>query len=206
MTAWYERTLFAYDCESTGVDVETARIVTASVIRITPDRVVYPYSWLVDPGVDIPAEATAVHGITTERAREDGMDPRVAVGEIAQAIGGAWFDGHPVVIFNAPYDLTVLDRELRRHGWAPLTPGPVVDPLVIDKQVDRYRRGKRTLEAACAHYVAWRAEQSASLASYFRRLGAEQDDPDEAAALLLKAAGVDGSWPLVPYTREGVPA
>lgn len=28
----------------------------------------------------------------------------------------------------------------------------MIDPLVIDKAVDRYRKGKRTLEAACAHY------------------------------------------------------
>ena len=38
-------------------------------------------------------------------------------------------------------------------GIAPLPgPGPVIDPLVIDKAVDRYRRGKRTLTATAEHY------------------------------------------------------
>jgi DNA polymerase-3 subunit epsilon len=31
-------------------------------------------------------------------------------------------------------------------------PGPIIDPLVIDKAVDRYRRGKRTLEVVAEHY------------------------------------------------------
>src|SRR5699024_4273484 len=57
------------------------------------------------------------------------------------------------VVYNAPYDLTLLDRECRRHGLEPINaPGPVIDPLVIDKTVDRYRKGKRTLEVAAAHY------------------------------------------------------
>jgi DNA polymerase-3 subunit epsilon len=58
----------------------------------------------------------------------------------------------PVLAFNACFDLTLLDRECRRHGRPGLTPGLVLDPFVIDKAVDRYRRGKRTLETQCAHY------------------------------------------------------
>ena len=59
---------------------------------------------------------------------------------------------------NARYDLSLLDRECRRHGVTPLserlggTPAPVIDPLVLDKHADRYRRGKRNLQALCAHY------------------------------------------------------
>lgn len=30
--------------------------------------------------------------------------------------------------------------------------GPVVDPYTIDRAVDRYRKGKRTLEAVCVEY------------------------------------------------------
>ena len=61
--------------------------------------------------------------------------------------------GSSIVAYNAAYDLTLLEREAVRYGHAPLPgPGPVIDPLVIDKAVDRYRRGKRTLTAAAAHY------------------------------------------------------
>src|SRR5690606_9444921 len=58
-----------------------------------------------------------------------------------------------ITVFNAPYDLSLLHREALRHGLEPLAaPSPVIDPLVIDKAVDRYRRGKRTLEVSAEHY------------------------------------------------------
>ena len=61
--------------------------------------------------------------------------------------------GSPSWSTNAPYDLSLLRFEAERHSVAPLVdPAPVVDPLVIDKAVDRYRKGKRTLEAAAAQY------------------------------------------------------
>ncbi len=60
--------------------------------------------------------------------------------------------------FNASYDLTLLDVELRRHGLATLPDRlghpvrAVLDPLVLDRHLDRYRRGKRRLADVCAHY------------------------------------------------------
>ncbi len=57
------------------------------------------------------------------------------------------------------FDLTLLSAELHRYGLPSLSdrlggaqPGPVVDPYTIDRWADRYRRGKRTLEAVCAEY------------------------------------------------------
>ena len=73
--------------------------------------------------------------------------------EIVAALRGPLEQGIPLVAYNAPYDLTLLNREALRYGIAPLvSPTPVIDPLVIDKAVDRYRKGKRTLEAASAFY------------------------------------------------------
>jgi DNA polymerase-3 subunit epsilon len=46
----------------------------------------------------------------------------------------------------------VLAREAERHGIASPVIGNVVDPLVIDKALDTYRRGKRTLEVASQLY------------------------------------------------------
>ena len=43
-------------------------------------------TWLVDPGVEIPDGATAIHRITTERARRDGRPPVHAVAEIVRAL------------------------------------------------------------------------------------------------------------------------
>ena len=82
-----------------------------------------------------------------------GSSGRGAVAEIIGALADAAGRGLPIVAYNAAYDLSVLEREAERYGLTPLPgPGPVIDPLVIDKAVDQYRRGKRTLTAAAAHY------------------------------------------------------
>jgi DNA polymerase III subunit epsilon len=145
--------LGVFDLETTGIDVETARIVTAHVglIDMTGASIVEG-AWLADPGVEIPAAASAVHGISTEQARAEGRPAAEVVAEIVAAIEAVFARGIPLVIYNAPYDLTVLDREARRHGIPSPVVGNVVDPLVIDKAVDTYRKGKRTLEAAAALY------------------------------------------------------
>lgn len=150
--SWHLAAMVGFDTETTGVDVETARIVTATVVRVD-GGVKDKREWLINPGVDIPAEATAVHGVTTEHARAAGDDPAAAVGEIMLALHNAWGEGLPVVAYNAAYDMTVLDRELRRHhGYGLDVRGPIIDPFCIDKALDPYRKGKRTLTASCAHY------------------------------------------------------
>lgn len=61
--------LAVFDLETTGVDVTSARIVTAFVGVLSVDgTLISSRSWLADPGVEIPAGAAAIHGITTERA------------------------------------------------------------------------------------------------------------------------------------------
>lgn len=153
-TGWAAGPLAAFDIESTGVDVETARVVTACVATVNVEPAEPPHGWLVNPGVEIPEEATAVHGITTAVAREQGLPPALALCAIRAALVEAWDLGRPVVVFNAPYDLTLLDRELRRHNLEPLHAiGLVVDPLVLDRHVDRFRRGPRKLDAMCQHYA-----------------------------------------------------
>ena len=151
-STWADGPMAVFDIESTGVDVTSDRIVTASVVSIqgaTP-RV---RSWLANPGIEIPASATEVHGITTEHAVAHGDDAGRVVIEVANAIIDAWALGMPVVIYNAPFDLSMLDCELRRHGYDGLTVGGlVVDPFVLDKALDRYRKGSRKLIDTARHY------------------------------------------------------
>lgn len=150
---WHERLRAGFDLETTGRDPHTARIVTASLVLVDPaGQPAASYEWLVDPGVPIPAEAAAVHGVTTEKAQAEGMPAPVAVAEIGETLRDLFTTGIPVIAFNAVYDFTVMDRELVRHGLPPLSPVPVVDPYVIDKQVDRFRKGKRTLTDVSVHY------------------------------------------------------
>lgn len=160
MTAvsWNQGRLAAFDIETTGTDVEHDRIVTAAISLIGGGADPSSHDWLVDPGIEIPAEATAVHRITTARARQEGMPARQAVEEISRLLAEQVADDVPIVAFNARFDLTILDREARRHGVDSLTDrvGPggltVIDPYILDWHLNRYRPGRRTLGVLCEIY------------------------------------------------------
>ena len=160
--SWTNGRLVAFDVETTGVDYETDRIVTAHVGAIAAQgapgarRETTTHDWLLNPGVDIPAGATEVHGITTEFARANGTPAAEAIARITDVLAIGLAGGAALVAFNARFDLTMLDRECRRHGVAPLADRQVdvhvIDPFVLDKQIARFRRGKRTLGVLCEHY------------------------------------------------------
>ena len=151
--SWFDL-LGVFDLETTGIDVETSRIVSAHVGVIDANgTVVEERAWLADPGIEIPAQASAVHGITTERARAEGRPAAEVVSQIVAALEDLVARGIAITIYNAPYDLSLLHHEAVRHGVTPLhEPVPIIDPLVLDRAVDKYRKGKRTLEAAALVY------------------------------------------------------
>ncbi|MBQ1090914.1 3'-5' exonuclease [Streptomyces sp. B93] len=159
MTCWYEGPLAAFDTETTGVDVEADRIVSAAVVvQDVPGGRPRVSRWLVNPGVPVPAAATAVHGLTEDHLQRNGRWPAPVMYEIASLLAEHAGVGRPLVVMNAPFDLTLLDRELRRHRassldrWFESAPLLVLDPRVLDKHLDRYRKGRRTLTDLCAHY------------------------------------------------------
>jgi DNA polymerase-3 subunit epsilon len=169
MTAWSEGPFVGYDLESTGVDPREARIVTAAVVYAEIGAQPRTISWLLDPGVDVPTDAAEVHGWTREEIlarvgkpghairrttgglggdREMTMAVDGALGEIAGHLASAMARENPVVIANAAYDTTLTETELTRHGIDTLTSRPtgirgVVDPMVINRQWDPYRKVKR---------------------------------------------------------------
>ncbi|MFJ4713949.1 3'-5' exonuclease [Streptomyces sp. NPDC088785] len=157
--SWHRELLVGFDLETTGTDPREARIVTGAVIEVRDGAVLGHRTWLADPGVPIPDEAVAVHGISTARATAEGEPADRVADAIATALVGYWRTGVPVVAYNAAFDLTLLSAELARYGLPSLSdrlggsdPAPVVDPYTIDRSVDRYRRGKRNLEAVCTEY------------------------------------------------------
>lgn len=159
---WWQGRMIALDLETTAPDPEEARIVTAAVVGVGGGEPTVSKTWLADPGVEIPDEAAEVHGITTEQARAEGAPIAEVVEALQIEVFAAVAKRLPIVVFNARYDFTVLDRECTRH--LPDKPGLlvpsmldqllVVDPLVLDKWLDRYRKGSRKLLDTCAHYGA----------------------------------------------------
>jgi DNA polymerase-3 subunit epsilon len=153
-TPWHLGPLASYDCETSGLDVANDRIVTAALVRANGETL----RWMADPGVDIPTKASDIHKVTTAYARKHGQRAGLVVEQIADAIAGEMSAGRAaLVVMNAPFDLPLLDAECARHGVPTVADrigrvGPVVDPLVMDRAADKYRKGKRTLEALAAHY------------------------------------------------------
>ncbi|MGW2183460.1 exonuclease domain-containing protein [Streptomyces sp. NPDC001732] len=159
MTHWYEGPLAAFDTETTGVDVEGDRIVSAAlVVQDVAGGRMRVTRWLVNPGIPVPAGAIEIHGLTDDHLQRNGRWPAPVVEEIGRALAEQCAAGRPLVVMNAPFDLTLLDRELKRHrasslaGYLQNAPLCVLDPRVLDKHLDRYRKGRRTLTDLCELY------------------------------------------------------
>ncbi|MFF0790415.1 exonuclease domain-containing protein [Streptomyces spiralis] len=171
----------AWDTESTGPDPLRDRIVTAAIVVRGGGRPDRDFSWLINPGVPIPPEATAVHGIDDAKAQAEGQDPKTALDEIATNLFRAAAWGMPVIAFNQSFDWTILHYDLKRHGlttvedrlaeYAADLPLPLIDPHVIDKQVDRYVKGsgQRKLQPTAVRYGVeledWHTAEADALAA-----------------------------------------
>lgn len=148
-----------FDLESDGKDPEEARIITACAASVGPAGAPPGVrNWMAQPERDIPAEATEVHGITTERARAEGEAREVVVGEISAVLAAGERDV-PVTGHNLTYDCTLLDREMRRLGIGSLSADAdgvavridgreagrfwAIDTMILDKAVDPFRPGPR---------------------------------------------------------------
>lgn len=226
---WHRGPLASYDCETNGVNTATDRIVTAALVR--PNGQVL--EWLSDlDGAEIPTAASDIHGIRTEHAHAHGRPAKQVVEEIAAAIAGELSAGAALVVMNAPFDLPLLDAECARYGVETVADRigcmePVIDPLVLDRRLDRYRKGKRTLEALAAHYEVALTEAHTAKADALAALGVARAIGERYEQVQLPAhrihlrqvqwhgewaanfqahlrrkgetdAVIDGSWPLRP--------
>lgn len=153
-SSWARGPLLGFDEETTGVDIESDRVVSAALISYIPGSDPVTHTWLIDPGVDIPASATAVHGYSTKQAREAGRPPAEALTEILELMDRLWTPEVPLITFNGSFDLSITDREAARHLGTGLdtTNRWMVDGLIIDREMDRYRKGGRKLSTVCQHY------------------------------------------------------
>jgi DNA polymerase-3 subunit epsilon len=153
---WHKGPLAAFDLEATGVDTRTARIVEVGLFRFEADGSSMPLvDLLIDPGVPLPPEVTELTGISPDDLAANGGTPAEVLTATHAAITALVDEGVPIVLYNANYDWPLLTTELARHGLDPLPDVPptiLIDPLVLDRHVDRYRKGKRTLSTVADHY------------------------------------------------------
>lgn len=134
------------DTETTGLDPATGdRVIEIAAIELA-NLVPTGRHWhtLLDPGRDVPEEATRIHGFTAADLRGQ---PRFA--EVAEALLG-FLGPDPIVAHNAAFDFGFLDAELLRAGRAALDRTRMIDSLALAKR--RFPGMPNSLDALCRRY------------------------------------------------------
>lgn len=129
LTFLQSRSFVAFDTETTGLWALSNRIVEIAAVRFRIDSdEIEEFQSLVNPGRSIPAEVTAIHGITDAIVREAPTSPE-ALSRFIEFCGTESI----LVAHNAPFDISFIGNELDRAGL-PYPLNPVLDT------VDIYRR------------------------------------------------------------------
>jgi len=139
-----DRPLAVVDLESTGVDPAADRVVEVALLKLFPGGEQESYHQRVNPGIPIPAAATAVHQI---RDADVAAAPPFAsiASELFRTLDGCDLAGFGITSF----DLPLLTAEFMRVG----RPFPVASRRVIDVLVLYRKLHPRTLAAAVREYL-----------------------------------------------------
>lgn len=132
-----------FDLETTGLNITEARIVELSFLKVFPDGKEEVKSRRVNPEIPIPAEATAIHGITDEDVKDSPTFKQIAKSLAAQ------IEGCDLAGFNSNrFDVPVLAEEFLRAG----VDFDMSKHKFIDVQIIYHKKEPRTLAAAYKFY------------------------------------------------------
>ena len=132
-----------FDLETTGVNVSLDRIVEISILKIFPNGNKESKTWLVNPGVPIPLEASNIHGITNDIVKNEPLFKMIA-SDIKSMINNCDLAG-----FNSnKFDIPLLAEELLRSE----IDFSLENVATIDVQNIFHKMEQRTLSAAYQFY------------------------------------------------------
>ncbi len=138
-----EKPIVFFDLETTGLNVVNDRIVEIALLKVMPDGSEQIKTYLINPQMLIPQEATEVHGITNTKVKDAPIFSEVA-SEIV-----AFLEGCDLAGYNSnKFDIPLLVEELLRAG----IDFDMRDRKCIDVQTIFYRMEPRTLVAALKYY------------------------------------------------------
>ena len=188
-----------FDTETTGLDPLTGdRVIEVAALELERDLPTgRSFHELIDPGRDIPPEATRVHGLT--RADLQGK-PRFA--DVADALLAFLGDG-PLIAHNAPFDFGFLDAEFTRLRRPALDRARMIDTLALAKA--RFPGSPNSLDALCRRFGIDLSERTSHNALLDCRLLAdvyvELTGGRQRGLLLADDAG--SALPAATYERAG---
>lgn len=137
------RPIVFFDLETTGTNITADRIVEISILKIWPDGTELERTRRVNPGMPIPAEATAVHHITDEDVAGE-----PSFGQIAKSLAQIFADSDIAGFNSNRFDVPLLIEEFHRAGIALNLSGI----RFIDVQTIFHKKEQRTLTAAYRFY------------------------------------------------------
>src|SRR5262249_9550544 len=116
--AWIDLPVALVDVETTGRDASVDRVVEVGIAVSRGGAIIARYNWLIHPGIPIPEEVRAVHGISDDDVKDQPRFEAIAH-EIAAALSGC-----VPAAYNAAFDRAFLVNEFARaaHNPAPLPP------------------------------------------------------------------------------------
>ena len=139
------RPLAVFDLETTGIDTATARIVQFGMVRFNTAGVIeQKEELLINPGIAIPEETTAIHGITDEMVKD-----QPTFSQIASQIFELFADCDLAGFNMEKFDLPILVREFEDAGLV----GFAEDRKIIDAMTIFHRNEKRDLAGAVLFYL-----------------------------------------------------
>ena len=132
-----------FDLETTGVNIATDKIVEISILKVFPNGNKESKTWLVNPEIEIPAEASAIHGITNEKVV---TEPTFK--ELAPKVNELIADSDLAGFNSNRFDIPLLAEELMRVG----IDFDMKNRKAIDVQVIFHKKEQRTLGAGYQFY------------------------------------------------------
>ena len=132
-----------FDLETTGVNIATDKIVEISILKVFPNGNKESKTWLVNPEIEIPAEASAIHGITNEKVV---TEPTFK--ELASKVNELIADSDLAGFNSNRFDIPLLAEELMRVG----IDFDMKNRKAIDVQVIFHKKEQRTLGAGYQFY------------------------------------------------------
>lgn len=132
-----------FDLETTGINIANDRIVEISILKIFPNGTQESKTWLVNPEIEIPADATAIHGITNEKVV---TEPTFK--ELAEKINAMIADADLAGFNSNRFDIPLLAEEFLRVG----IDFDMSNRKAIDVQVIFHKKEQRTLSAGYKFY------------------------------------------------------
>lgn len=138
-----DRPLAVFDIESTGTNPRADRIIELAIVKLLPKGGQQVLTYQVNPGIPIPPEAAAIHGITDADVANKPLFRAIAP-ELYRELDGCDLGGYNIIRFDIP----MLIEEFQRASLNFSLDGR----RVIDAQRIFHKREPRDLKAALAFY------------------------------------------------------